>query len=167
MTFVAEIEGDGYGLDGKTYGIMNRKSDTSAYGMLAEAKTMNSMSRLADRKMLIRTDPMNQSNTLYVAKDSDIAMWTFHAIEGDLYYMTTGGKYLRIDGSGALTLVEEPDENCRIRFIPGEGDMAGKVRLLVEAAQKAIFLAKENEGFYGANSVGCQRLARSGGILRV
>ena len=31
--------------------------------------------------------------------------------------------------------------------------MAGKVRLLGEAAQKAIILTKENEGFYGANSV--------------
>ena len=100
-----------------------------------------------DNVLLIRTDPMNQSNTLYVAKNSDLAMWTFHAIENDLYYLTVNGQYLRIDANGSLTLADEPDEKCQIRVIPGTGSNAGKVCLLGKTTHSSISLADNNTSF--------------------
>ena len=151
FTFVApsEADMDPYGLDGKSYGIMNRKNEISAYGMMSDAV---SSGKLAAKEMLIRTDPMNQSNTLYVAKNSDLAMWTFHAIENDLYYLTVNGQYLRIDANGSLTLIDEPDANCRIRVLPGTGNEAGQIRLSGEVAKKGITLTNDNKGFNATNS---------------
>lgn len=146
LTYASEAsaEKDPYGLDGKTYGIMNRKNEISAYGMMSDV--VNS-GKLAAKEMLIRTDPMNQSNTLYVAKNSDLAMWTFHAIENDLYYLTVNGQYLRIDANGSLTLADEPDEKCQIRVIPGTGSNAGKVCLLGKTTHSSISLADNNTSF--------------------
>ena len=154
LTYASEAstEKDPYGLDGKSYGIMNRKSDISAYGMMSDETTSGNNRWRAAKEMLIRTDPMNQSNTLYVARDSDLAMWTFHAIENDLYYLTLDGQYLRIDENGWLTMVDEPDANCRIRAVPGTRNQAGQIRLIGEAAKKAITLTNDYKGFNATNS---------------
>ncbi|MBQ6362071.1 MAG: LPXTG cell wall anchor domain-containing protein [Lachnospiraceae bacterium] len=142
FTFSEIAPANPYGLDGMTYGIMNRKSDTAAYGMLAEEKGNG----LDVKQALIRTDPMDPNHLLYVAKDSDIAMWTFEKVEKDIYYLQSEGKYLRITGN-KLALADTPDEHCRIRVIPGTGANAGKVRLLGEQANKAVYLPGDNKVF--------------------
>ena len=150
FSFVAPApsDADPYGLNGKSYGIMNRKSEISAYGMMSEEA---SSGKLLAKEMLIRTDPMNQSNTLYVAKDSDITMWTFESIEEDLYYLKTGNKYLQIANNQA-TLVDVPDDSCVIRVIPGTGENTGKLRLLSTETGKALTLAGNNQYFAGGNN---------------
>ncbi len=150
LTFVepSEDERDPYGLDGRSYGIMNRKNEISAYAVMDTAVSGNT---LAAKEMLIRTDPMNQSNTLAVAKDSDITMWTFESIENDLYYLKSGDKYLRIANNHA-SLVDEPNDSCVIRVIPGTGENAGKLLLLSTESGKVLTLAGNNKSFTGTGN---------------
>ena len=142
-------EADPYKLNGQIFGIMNRKNSTSAYGMMAEEKNVGSGIRLNAKEAFIRTDPMDQSHLLYVAKDSDIPMWTFEIIEKDIYYLKTDGQYLRIEGSN-VTLADSPDEYCRIQVIPGTGSNTGKVRLQGERSGTAVNLPRDNNGFYAS-----------------
>ena len=148
LTFVAPSEDaeDPYDLDGRTFGIMNPKNEISAYALMDSTVQGN---KLAAKEMLVRTDPMNQSNTLYVARDSDITMWTFEAIENDLYYMKSGGKYLQIRNNHAV-LVDEPDDSCVIRVIPGTGANAGKLLLLGTETGRALTLAGNSQSFAGS-----------------
>ena len=61
-------------------------------------------------------------------------MWTFHAVEGDVYYLTTeiGGqiKFLSVTASG-LSLTEKYDAaTCNVTVIPGTGSYSGKLKLV-------------------------------------
>ncbi|MBQ4185212.1 MAG: LPXTG cell wall anchor domain-containing protein [Clostridiales bacterium] len=74
----------------------------------------------------------NNGSKLYVPDNSDLSFWTFHFIDTDNYYLTTvvdgSTKYLRLGSDGA-TLVSVPDNNCKIRVVPGTGSNAGKIYL--------------------------------------
>ena len=95
---------DYYGLDGKTFGLMNYPGGTVGYAFMAEGDT-NSLSMMS---LVVRNE--DASRTLYVAEDSDITMWTFHNISSDHYTVSTvvngQTRYLRLSGS-TLSLAEE------------------------------------------------------------
>ena len=149
-----EGDDDPYGFDGAVFGLMNYRGGTSAYALMAQTMEDNGVDHLASRSMLVRTDPMDQSSTLYVARDSDATMWTFHSVESDHYTVTAGGSYLRLEGN-ALTLSETPDEYCVFRVIPGTGTKAGKIRLLGLESETAVSLSSDaSKGFGGANANG-------------
>ncbi len=150
------VEGDPYELDGVSYGLMHYSGETSAYAMMAETKAVGSDTHLASKSLLVRHDPMDQSGLLYVSKDSDATLWTFQWIEQDLYYLTAGNQYVRIQG-GNITLVDEADAYCRIRVIPGTGDRAGKVRLLGIDSSRAIGLSSNASNGFGGSSNGGNR----------
>ena len=148
------IADDVYGLDGVSHGLVSYRSGTSANAMLTTETVKNGVQMLGQKSLLIRSDPMDQSRTLYVAKDSDIPMWTFHSIAEDRYYLTSDtGKYLRIDGSN-LTLVDEADAYCVLQVIPGTGNRQGKVRLLGVEAQKAVSYISNSSSFCVGSSSG-------------
>ena len=138
---------DPYELDGKSYSLMNYGSGISAIDLTDALITKNDTTRLGAKQMLIRNDPMDQSRTLFISKDADLAVWTFQNIAEDRYYISCGGKYLSIGGAN-ISLVDSPDDNCVIRPVPGEGRRAGKVRLFGVAANRAVsFSGNVNDGF--------------------
>ncbi len=115
---------DPYNLDGKSYGILNNSDSVSGTGMLATAVSSNT--RLKGFSMTVRTEPVGRTETVFVAKDSSIEMWTFQSIGGDQYYITSSsGKYLKITSAG-VSLVNEPDDNCKISVKSGTGSFKNK-----------------------------------------
>ena len=98
-----ELPEDYYRLNGKSYGIMNYPGGTAGIAFMAQ-ESDNSLSMLS---LNVRRE--TGSETLYVAEDSDITMWTFHYVSGTDYRIsaTVNGetKYLRIGDT--LSLVSE------------------------------------------------------------
>ena len=87
-------------------------------------------------------------------------MWTFHSISEDLYYLTAvvdgSTKYLRIDSSG-LSLVSEPDDNCKIQVVPGTGVHAGEICLRAGGAT-LTYSGSVDTGFSVGGEVGSEWL---------
>lgn len=132
------LEDDPYALDGRSFGIMNYKSGTGGSALLA------SETGISAAALSVRTDPMQRSAKLFVARDSAITLWSFHAVAEDKYTLsaTVGGteKYLRIE-SAALSLCDTPDERCLIEALPGRGSREGQIRFLGVESGKAIRLS--------------------------
>ena len=111
MTFASSltVPEDVYGLDGKTCGLLNHLSGLTGEALMSEAKTTASLKSLS---LEVRSNPEDSGESLYVAKDSGISMWTFHSVREDLYTLsaTIDGetKYLKIDNTG-LSMVNEQD----------------------------------------------------------
>lgn len=144
---VPSVPDDYYDLDGKVYGLMYWNGENnSATGLL---DTANSSVRLNSVSLFIRQDPMDQSRTLYIAKDSVLPMWAFHSIDADNYYVTVGSQYLRIASDG-VTIVDVPDEYCKIQVVPGTGNREGKVQLIGVSAQRAL---NSRSNFFEAASI--------------
>ena len=124
------LKSDPYGLDGKSYGIIYA---TTTSGNAMTATAANSNTRLSGKTMTIKVDPISRTENVYVAKDSNIQMWTFTYISGAEYYITTevNGtlKYLRI-ASDSISLVEasDIDDNCIITVEEGTGTYSGKYK---------------------------------------
>lgn len=160
LTYASSVQppNDLLGLDGKTYGIVNFKSGTYGYALMAEEAEENGATRLASKQLLVRTDPLGQeqNSTLFVANNSNITMWTFHAVRENVYTLSAnvGGaeKYLRVNGKN-LSLVDAPDGKCELRVTVGSGNNSDKIRLL--GTDNAVHLASTpSQGFVGANDNG-------------
>lgn len=145
------IPDDPYGLNGKTTGLMNHSDGTSGKALMAAQKGNNALTALS---MMVRTNPYDQEEILYVAKDSDISQWTFHSVEKDLYNISVetdaGTKYLKVTSSG-IFLADE-DEATPIQVIPGKDSYAGKIRLTADG--KTISYDASNNKFVAANDSG-------------
>ena len=145
------IPDDPYGLNGKTTGLMNHSDGTSGKALMAAQKGNNALTALS---MMVRTNPYDQEEILYVAKDSDISQWTFHSVEKDLYNISVetdaGTKYLKVTSSG-IFLADE-DEATPIQVIPGKDSYAGKIRLTADG--KTISYEASNNKFVAANDSG-------------
>ena len=130
LTYVSstELPEDPLGLDGKTYGLMNYSDGLKGEAMMAAAKNNTA---LTAQPAIVRTDPQDREEKMYIAQNTDISMWTFHAVEGGLYTLsaTVDGetKYLKITASG-LSLVDEEDASA-IHVTSGTGANQGKLRL--------------------------------------
>ncbi len=130
LTYVSstELPEDPLGLDGKTYGLMNYSDGLKGQAMMAAAKNNTA---LTAQPAIVRTDPQDREEKMYIAQNTDISMWTFHAVEGGLYTLsaTVDGetKYLKITASG-LSLVDEADASA-IHVTSGTGANQGKLRL--------------------------------------
>ena len=105
MVFADSLEqpDDWYKLNGKSYGLMNYPGGTLGYAFMSEGEK-NSLSMLS---LNVRRETGRE--TLYVAEDSNITMWTFHYISDNNYKISTTvngeTKYLRIGNT--LSLVNE------------------------------------------------------------
>ena len=120
---------DSYGLDGKTYGLMYWTDGIVGKALMSTAN--ETAGHLDALPLTVLSKPKNGAK-LYVPDDSDISFWTFRFIDTDKYYLTTvvdgSTKYLRIASDG-LTLVSVPDDQCKIRVVPGSGNNAGRLYL--------------------------------------
>ena len=155
---------DPYGLDGQSLGILWNSDDVSGSGMLAVQATANSNITLTDengnklkdennkdivvketinvlknKSTTVRIDPITRTDRVFVAKNSDIPMWTFTCCGPAQYYITTvvNGqlKYVRFDdsqntgiGDKGITLADTPDERCKITVTEGTGAYSGKYK---------------------------------------
>ena len=124
---------DTYGLDGKTYGLMYWTEGIMGKALMASE---NETSGHLDALPLTVMSKPNNGAKLYVPDNSDLSFWTFHFIEDDFYYLTTvvdgSTKYLKIGATTeGLSLVSTPDENCKIRVVPGTGNNTGKICLII------------------------------------
>ena len=98
-----ELPDDWYHLNGKSYGLMNYSGGTLGHAFMAR-ESENSLAMLS---LNVRRE--TGSETLYVAEDSEITMWTFHYVSGTNYKLSTTvngeTKYLHIGDT--LSLVDE------------------------------------------------------------
>ena len=105
MIFADSMEqpDDWYRLNGKTYGLMNYTGGTLGYAFMSQEEE-NCLSMLS-----LNVRRPTGSETLYVAEDSDITMWTFHYVSDSNYKLSTTvngeTKYLKIGDT--LSLVNE------------------------------------------------------------
>lgn len=132
------VQDDPYELDGKKYGLMRYNSGISGYAL-----TVNESGSLAAQEMLVKENPLNRKENLYVAKDSNISMWQFNTEGGDLYTLSTDvngtTKFLKIN-SNNISLADTESAASRIQVIPGTGSNEGKVRLKDSSNGKTIYL---------------------------
>ena len=95
-----ELPDDWYHLNGRSYGLMNYTGGTLGNAFMAQ-EDENQLSMLS---LSVRRE--TGSETLYVAQDSDITMWTFHYVSGTNYKISTTvngeTKYLRIGDTLSL-----------------------------------------------------------------
>ena len=106
---------DIYRLDGKTYGFMHYSDGTLGYGLMADPQN-NAVDMIS---LVVRHD--HSSETLYVAQDCDISMWTFHCVSQNIYKLSTKingvTKYLAVSGN-SLTLTDEIQNAVSLTLTP-------------------------------------------------
>ena len=122
-------------LDGKSFGIVNNKDTVSGTALMTDAKDNDT--KLAGKKMTVRTEPIQREGIVFVANNSDISMWTFHKTddnpENKQFHIAieVNGvvKYLRIADEG-VSLVDQTalDESCVITVEAGTGKNQGKYK---------------------------------------
>ena len=154
--YYEQTEDDPYGLDGKTYGLMNWTGGVAGKALMAQSAGDDAL----EAKVLTVLSTADYSDHLFAPNDSDISMWTFHSISEDLYYLTAvvdgSTKYLRIDSSG-LSLVSEPDDSCKIQAIPGTGVHAGEI-CLKSGNVTLTYSGSADTGFFVGGEVGSEWL---------
>ena len=135
---------DTYGLDGKTYGLMTWTGGKTAKALMgventgADENNVPYSGCLEAKFLTVMTHESDAGNKLYVPNNTSdtVTMWTFEWVANDpnnrlnsYYYLKAdNGKYLKITSSG-LSLVDEPDNTCRIQVKPGTGNNEGQICL--------------------------------------
>ena len=119
-----ETVDDPYGLDGSSFGLMNWNGGIAGKAMMAET----SGSTLTANPLIVMTKNNDNTDKLFVPKDSDISMWSFEWVERDIYYLHCDGGYLQLNSSG-ISLVSEPTDACKLQVIPGSGTHSGEICL--------------------------------------
>ncbi|MBQ1302761.1 MAG: hypothetical protein IIY29_05395, partial [Firmicutes bacterium] len=151
------IESEPYGLDGKTYGLMNWNGGVAGKALMS---TASSTGNKLDAKSMTVMSTADGSDTLFAPSDSEISMWTFHWISGDKYYLTSevGGstKYLRIDASG-LSMVDLQEQASQVRVVPGTGNNKGEICLKSEG-NTLTYTGSVAEGYSVNGSTGSEWL---------
>ena len=104
-----------------------------------EIKVKETINVLKNRSTTVRIDPVSRTDRVFVAQNSDITMWTFACCGPAQYYITTvvNGqlKYVRFDDTEnhgnsdkGISLVDTPDERCKITVTEGTGTYSGKYK---------------------------------------
>ena len=153
------VTGDPYGLNGKSYGLMNWLESAVGRAMMA-AGNGNRLEALA---MPVMAKKSNNNDKLFVPDNSEISMWTFEWTgEADWYYLSTKvdgeTKYLNIQSGGKLSLEEtNTAAGCRIQVIPGNGGHSGE--LCLKSQNKTLtYTGKVETGFGTGGKAGSEWL---------
>ena len=116
-------------LDGKTYGILNNQNTISGTALMTGSASDGT--QLTGKTLTVQTDPVGRTDNVFVAKNSNIAMWSFEKISGsnNQFYIKSvdNGKYLKL-GSGSVSLVDAADSDCIITVDTGTGKYKGKYK---------------------------------------
>lgn len=123
-----EITEEPFGLENKSYGLMNWNSGVTGRAMMAEETGEGA---LVSKTLTVLTEKSNTADKLFVPNESDISFWTFHWANDRNYYIKTvvdgATKYLKISQDG-LSLVDQEDA-VPIEVKPGSGNYEGMVCL--------------------------------------
>ena len=97
-------DADVYGFDGESFGLMYHVSGPLGYGFMADSS--NNAEELSG--VLVKTE--NGRKYVYVSKDNDISIWTFHYVNGHNYILSTvvdgENKYLKIANNNTISFVD-------------------------------------------------------------
>ena len=148
---------DTYGLNGKTYGLMTWTGGKTAKALMAvENKDKDENNQpyqgcLEAKFLTVMAKESNAANKLYVPNNTQdtVTNWTFEWVGNnpnnrlDSYYYLKGdnGKYLKITANG-LSLVDTPDDTCKVLAKPGTGKNEGQV-CLKSVGNKALTYSGE------------------------
>lgn len=107
LTFVSSLAiDDMYGLNNRTFGIMNYTNKITGEALTSTAKGSNA---LAPASLLARTNPIEHQKLVYLTQGTDLSLWTFHALGSNQYKLSTliNGipKYLKI-ANNKLSVVD-------------------------------------------------------------
>ena len=144
-------------LDGRSYGIMNTKDGSSPSGTAMMTGSSDSNTKLQGKALTVRLNTVDRVTKVYVAQNSNIAMWAFAetGTDGYFYVSTVTGsgsgattKYLQISSTG-ISLVEDPSsEDCKIRITKNS---SGKYKLSTANGALKINGTKFERTSAGAN----------------
>ena len=155
---------DTYGLDGKTYGLMTWTGGKTAKALMAVENSETDENNvpysgcLEAKFLSVMTKESDAGKKLYVPNDTTntVTTWTFEWVGNDpnnrlnsYYYLKAdNGKYLKITAAG-LSLVDEPDDTCKIQVKPGTGNNEGQICLKsVGSGSKTLTYSGEYEKGY-------------------
>ena len=151
-----EIESDVYDLNGKSYGLVYALSSINGMSISSEEKISSNKHYLAGQAVLYRADSLNGSNSLYVANDSNITMWTFHSVRKDIYYLSTiidgVEKYMSITANNDCLLVDTPDETCELQIIPGDYSSSNAGKIQLKRPNHSLAYSGSYTGFVGSGT---------------
>ncbi len=152
------IEEEPYGLQGKTFGLMNWNGGVAGKALMAASPAAGTLEAKA-LPVLVKSD--DHTDRLFVPNDGDISMWTFRWIREDLYRLSaetgSGIKYLAGDGNGFFITDDGTAEATEIQVVPGAGDRAGQ--LCLRAGSRTLTYSGNVEtGFSTGGSVGSEWL---------
>ena len=157
LSYPTDMSDDPFELDGKPYGLMNWLEGVSGRAMMANAI---SPSALEAKTLTVMTRSDNNEDKIFVPKADEITFWTFEWAEQDRYYLKAhdngSEQYLRIATNG-LSLVDAPDDNCKLQVIPGTGVHAGQISLRTGNAI-LTYTGKLDTGFTVGGSAGSEYL---------
>ena len=156
------LEEDPYGLDGKSYGLMNWEGGVTGRALMNDeipASGSGDKSALAAKSLTVMSKPHYEDGQLFVPNDSDISMWTFEWIDQDHYYISTvadgSTRYLKVTADGIM-LSAQKDESCKVQVVPGLGtQQGGKICLKsVSTGDTVTFTGQTANGFSTGGDVG-------------
>ena len=128
LVYDKPLVGDPYELDGKTYGLMDYDLGVIGKALMAE-ECSGHPDALEAKAMTVMAKKTDNDDKLFVPKDADITMWTFHWQENNKYYITTEvngvTKYLNISSTGPSI----SDTAQLIMVQPGVGATKGQISL--------------------------------------
>ena len=128
LWYYSTSDSDPYGMDGRTYGLMNWNGGAAGKAMMA-AQDGNA---LQAKPLTVMAHKDHNEDKLFVPNDSDISMWRFQWVSGDNYRLSSvsdgSTKYLKLDADG-LSLVSDVAGASLIQVVPGTGIRAGQIFL--------------------------------------
>ncbi len=140
-------DGDPYGIDGKTYGLMSWQGGTAGKALMAEQSAGTGNLEAKELTVMVKRENGTEDR-LFVPNDADITMWTFHwaqdgyTLSADLNGSTV---YLCVTSSG-LALVSDPNApGCKLDITPGTGINEG--RLCLRAGNDTVTYFDIDTGF--------------------
>lgn len=143
-----DIADDPYELNGKTYALVKYASG-DIYGKALDIDNSTSAIKVTDTAT--KVNPLTHSGVNLIAENAQIAMWTFHNCQKDVYTLSAevGGetKYLSIS-DGGVTLSSEP---CEFKVTP---DKNGSILLSAGGKQIKYSVDNKKESFKAADSDG-------------
>ncbi len=124
-------DGDPYGIDGKTYGLMSWQGGTAGKALMAEQSAGAGNLDAKELTVMVKRENGTEDR-LFVPNDADISMWTFNWT-GDGYTLSTESNgstvYLSVTSSG-LALSGDPNAaGCKLQISPGTGINEGRICL--------------------------------------
>ena len=153
----SEIEEDPYGLNNKTYGLILNKETNGNEGALSAALMSEvKYARFTAQQLLVKPDPLDDTQEVFIYIGGDVSFWTFHYDSGMNYYISTEiegqTKYICLNGPD-VSLVNEVNENCLFK-IESDEDIPGKYRFVSNRYALSLRGGSISNGFGGlADSV--------------